>query len=238
MNRKATAQSVVLSALREDIVSGVLGPGDQLVQETLAERYGVSRVPLREALKMLESEGQVINHPNRGYFVAELSVDDLREVYYLRSLLEDAALRQAIPTLDDADIEDIAALCDEIDDAALAEDVVLMAAANRRFHFAIYDAAGMPRLSRLLRQLWDATDAFRALYYQRSTNRERVSAEHAQMMVALRARDSDAVVQLHDAHRAHSVAAVEDMLMRHQNRVTENDTTFRTPARSSLQENP
>lgn len=212
MKRQPTAQDAVLSALREDILAGVLAPGDQLVQESLAERYGVSRVPLREALKMLESEGQVVNHPHRGYFVAELSVGDLREVYHLRGLLERAALEFAVPLLEDSDIDELAALCDEVDAAAVDADVVAMAEANRRFHFALFDAAGLPRLSRLLRQLWDATDAYRALYYQGAPNRTRVQDEHAHMLDALRRRDIDEVIALHDEHRAHSVAAVESML--------------------------
>jgi DNA-binding GntR family transcriptional regulator len=215
---RATAQDAVLAALREDILTGVLAPGDQLVQESLAERYGVSRVPLREALKTLESEGQVVYFPHRGYFVAELSLADLREVYRLRGLLEDTALREAVPTLDDADIEEIVRLCDNVVEAASIDDVLGMAEANRRFHFALFDAAGMPRLSRLLRQLWEATDAYRALYYQGSHNRQQVLAEHEQMVQALRARDTALVVALHDEHRAHSVAAVEAMLNPHRPR--------------------
>lgn len=212
MSRRPTAQDAVLAALREDILTGVLAPGDQLVQEALAERYGVSRVPLREALKMLESEGQVVNHPHRGYFVAELSVADLREVYHLRALLERAALTAAVPLLDEADVDVIAGLCEDVDTAAREGDVLAMAEANRRFHFALFDAAALPRLSRLLRQLWEATDAYRALYYQQSVNRSRVLEEHDSMIAALRDRDVDRVVALHDEHRAQSVAAVETML--------------------------
>lgn len=210
--RRVTAQELALDALRDDILTGVLGPGDQVVQETLADRYGVSRVPLREALKMLESEGQVVYHPNRGYFVAELSVRDLEEVYRLRKLLEAEAIRTAVPQLDDADVEALADLRADIDSAAAAGDVMAMTAANRRFHFAIFDAAGMPRLSRLLRQLWEATDAYRALYFQSADNRERVEGEHAAMEAALRARDARAVVRLHDEHRDHSVRAVRALL--------------------------
>lgn len=215
MSRRPTAQDAVLAALREDILTGVLEPGDQLVQEALAERYGVSRVPLREALKMLESEGQVVNHPHRGYFVAELSFADLREVYHLRGLLERAALTVAVPLLDDVDIEEIAGLGEDVDTAGREGDVLAMAEANRRFHFALFDAAAMPRLSRLLRQLWEATDAYRALYYQQQVNRSRVLEEHESMISALRDRDVDRLIGLHDEHRAQSVAAVESMLTTH-----------------------
>lgn len=212
MSVRLTAQDAVLARLRDDILTGVLGPGDQLVQEALAERYGVSRVPLREALKTLESEGQLVYYPHRGYFVVELSVDDLREVYQLRALLEDAALRAAVPALDDQDVQHISTLSEEIDQAAADGDVIAMTDANRRFHFAMYDAAGMPRLSRLLRQLWEATDAYRAIYYQGEANRHRVTDEHSAMVLALRARDIDRLVALHDEHRTHSVAAVEAQL--------------------------
>ena len=210
--RRVTAQDAVLAALREDIRAGVLAPGDQVVQESLAERYGVSRVPLREALKTLETEGQVVYHPHRGYFVAELSVADLLEVYRLRALLEAEAIRAAVPDLGDDDVDHLADLAADIDAAAAAGDLAAMTAANRRFHFALYDAAGMPRLSRLLRQLWEATDAYRSLYFQDPLNRERVAGEHAAMVAALRARDADEVVALHDQHRDNSVGVVRGLL--------------------------
>ncbi len=210
--RRVTAQDAVLAALRSDILTGELEPGDQIVQESLAERYGVSRVPLREALKTLESEGQVVYHPHRGYFVSELSVADLLEVYRLRELLEAEAIRAAVPTLTDADVDAVAELAAQVEAAADRVDVMEMTVANRRFHFALFDAAGLPRLSRLLRQLWEATDAYRALYFQSPGNRERVSGEHAQMMTALRARDAEALVRLHDEHRDHSVDAVRALL--------------------------
>ena len=211
-DRHVTAQDAVLAALREDIRTGVLAPGDQIVQEALADRYGVSRVPLREALKTLESEGQVTYYPHRGYFVAELSVADLLEVYRLRALLEAEAIRAAVPGLGDDDVAALADLADAIDTASSRGDLTAVTIANRRFHFAIFDAAGMPRLSRLLRQLWEATDAYRSLYFAEPANRERVAGEHAAMIAALRARDAEAVVALHDRHRATSVDVVRTLL--------------------------
>jgi DNA-binding GntR family transcriptional regulator len=210
--RHATAQDAVLQALRTDILTGALAAGDQIVQQTLAERYGVSRVPVREALKMLEAEGQVTYHPHRGYFVADLSVPDLLEVYRLRELLEAEAIERGISCLSDTDVEAIAAIAVEVDDAAGRQDVMAMTAANRRFHFAIFEAADLPRLTRLLNQLWDATDAYRALYFQQEPNRTRVAREHARMLAALRRRDASGLVRLHDEHRAHSVGTVRAIL--------------------------
>jgi DNA-binding GntR family transcriptional regulator len=214
LDRRVTAQDIVLKSLRSDIMTGELGPGDQIVQEALAERYGVSRVPLREALKTLESEGQVVYFPHRGYFVAELSVADLLEVYRLRALLEAEAIRHAMPTLSDDDVSALADLLEAIDDAAVEEDVIAMTSANRRFHFAIFDASGLPRLTRLLHQLWDATDAYRALYFQLAENRTRVAHEHRAMLAALQSRDAESLVALHNEHRDHSVGTVRAILER------------------------
>lgn len=206
-----TAQERTLTALRGDILAGSLTPGQQLIQENVADRYGVSRVPVREALQLLTSEGLVTHVPNRGYFVTELSVPDLEEVYRLRQLLEAEALRAAVPALRDEDVAEVRALAAAVESAS---DLMTLTEANRRFHFALFDAAGMPRLTRLLRQLWDASDVYRALYFGQTGNRGRVRAEHAEMLDAIAARDAEQTIRLHDVHRAHSVEWVRAQLLR------------------------
>lgn len=115
-----TAQEVVLQELRAALASGVLMPGQQLVQEDLAVELGVSRVPIRESLKILEGEGHVTYHPNRGYFVTELSAADLSELYLIREILESEALTRAVDEVSDADLRDIEEILGEVNDA-LAE---------------------------------------------------------------------------------------------------------------------
>ncbi len=202
----------VLATLRADVVSGYLRPGDQVVQERLAERYGVSRAPLREALRLLESEGQVVHEPNRGYFVTQLSVSDLQEVYRLRALLEAEAITEAVPRLSPADLDAIAALAADVQDASRQADLARLTDANRNFHFAIFESSGMPRLVRLLRQLWDATDAYRAVYFDDAVNRDRVEHEHDVIVGALRAGDCAGVIEAHAAHRANSATTVSALL--------------------------
>ncbi len=163
--RPPTAQEAVLAALRQAIGSGELRPGEQVRQDALAERFGVSRVPLREALKILEGEGSVTYLPHRGYFVAELSLADLEEVYRIRELLEEEAVRTAVPRLTADGLDELAALVADCEDAGRAGDVAAMTAANRSLHFALFAASDRPRLVRMVRILWDATDAYRSLYY-------------------------------------------------------------------------
>jgi DNA-binding GntR family transcriptional regulator len=213
MTRKApTAQEAVLRELRADIVLGVLAPGSQVVQESLAHHYGVSRVPLREALKILEGEGLVTYHPHRGYFVMQLSIDDLGEVYRLRSLLEAEALRAAVPVLADEDLDDLETLLSAVEQSSNQGDLESLTLANRAFHFAIFERSGMPRLVRVLQQLWDATDVYRAIYFRSEVNRARIEGEHRQIMAALAARDPEAAIAAHEVHRSHSVQALGDQL--------------------------
>jgi DNA-binding GntR family transcriptional regulator len=182
------------------------------VQDALSLELGVSRVPLREALKILEGEGQVIYHPHRGYFVAELALEDLLEVYRLRDLLEEEAVRVAIPKLTQEDIDRITEAQRDVEQAAETSDVSAMATANRRFHLAILQACGMTRLNRFIRILWDATEAYRSVYYNDESHRELVIDEHQQALDALVAGDADRLVEVLAEHRRNSIEALREIL--------------------------
>jgi len=206
--RPPTAQEAVLAEIRRMLVTGELAPGTPVRQEAVADRLAVSRVPVREALKVLEGEGHVVYLPRRGYVVSELSVADLTEVYRLRELLEAEAIRVAVPRLDDATVVAIERAAHDVDAAGRRGDLVAMTSCNREFHFLLFDAAGMPRLSRTLRQLWDATDVYRGVYFAGTGNRRRVADDHAALVAALRARDVRAAVAVQKSHRDASVSAV------------------------------
>ena len=209
MSTKAkTTQEDVLALLRVEILTGGLQPGQQIVQDLLAEKFGVSRVPLREALKILEGEGQVTHYRNRGYFVAELSITDLHEVYRLRAILECEAVTAAVSNITDRDLLSLADLAAEVRKATTSNKVLSITAANRAFHFAIFELSEMPRLVRLLRQLWDATDVYRAVYFTKAANRERILLEHDEILDALSARSVARTIKWHDTHRENSVASV------------------------------
>lgn len=211
-NPGPTAAETVLHELRSALAVGRLLPGQQLVQEDLAEDLGVSRVPIREALKILEGEGHVTYHPNRGYFVTELSADDLIELYRIRQILEAEALAQAVLEVSDADIADIEAILEQVEQAADSGDVERLTEANRAFHFSIIELSGMNRLSRLIRQLWDASDIYRTVYFRDPVNRERVHSEHREIIDALKARDAQALIGAQNSHREQAVAALKPVI--------------------------
>lgn len=147
---KQTAQDLVLTSMRDDILSGALPPGAKLRQEKLAERFGTSRIPIREALRALEYEGLVRSSPYRGFTVTELDGDDIEEVYDLRVVLETHAVRLAVPLMTDEDIRVLDAMYQEMVGAAAGEDQL---AARERFYTRLYSMTGRPRLVGLIVRL-------------------------------------------------------------------------------------
>lgn len=207
-----TAQQHALERLRGAVVSGLLRPGQRVNQEDVAELIGVSVGPVREALRVLEQEGQVTYRPRRGYFVTELRLADLEEVYELRELLEERAARHALRTLDEDAMERIVDAAQDCAEAALAGDVIAELAANRRFHLAIVDAPDRPHATRMIRLLWDFTEAYRALYYNSPDERTAATEAHDRIIDALRARDADRLVAELDAHRARALSVLRRIL--------------------------
>ncbi len=204
-SRPQTTQQAVLAEMRDLITRGEIRPGAQLVQGTLAERFGVSRVPVREALKILEGEGWVTNTAHHGYTVTRLEVTDLLEVYRLRALLEREVVSEGVPLLEEKHLMQMRRAMDAMDEAADDQDLVNFGTHNRIFHFAVFEPSEMTRAIRMIHQLWDTTDPYRSLYFIKSLSRETANTEHAQILEACTARDADLVVHLLDVHRGHAV---------------------------------
>jgi DNA-binding GntR family transcriptional regulator len=207
-----TAQQHAVDSLRWLIVSGELRPGQRVNQEDVAEEVGLSVAPVREALRVLEQEGQVTYLPRRGYFVTELRIDDLEEIYALRQLMEERAARRALPTLDDDALARIAGAADDCVAAARAGDVATELAANRAFHFAILEAPTQPHALRVIRLLWDSTEAYRAMYYNLPDERQQSIDAHERILAAIRGRDADRLVAELDAHRTRALEVLRGVL--------------------------
>jgi DNA-binding GntR family transcriptional regulator len=206
-----TAQHA-LNALRRAIVAGELRPGARIGQDEFAGQLGVSIAPVREALRILEQEGQVTYLPRRGYFVTALEIADLEEIYALRAVLEDRAARHALVSLDDAELERIALAARDFVNAVDAGDVAAELEANRRFHLAILDAPDQPHTMRVIRQLWDSTEAYRALYYNFEDEQRSAVAAHDRILEALCARDGRRLVAELTAHRERALTVLRRVL--------------------------
>lgn len=196
-----TAAQHAVESLRHTFIAGELKPGERVRQEEIAERLGLSLAPVREALAVLEQEGQLTYRPRRGYFVTELDLDDLHEIYDLRQLVEGRAARGALPQLDADAHERIALAARDCEEAVARGDVTAELEANRRFHFAVLEAPNQAHTMRVVRLLWDSTETYRALYYNDPADRVDSLEAHARIIDAVTVGDADHLVVELDAHR-------------------------------------
>ncbi|WP_433760717.1 GntR family transcriptional regulator [Nocardia sp. CA-135398] len=195
----------VCRAIRDDIIRGVFAPGQRLTEDTLAESYGVSRVPVREALRALEAEGFALSRPYAGTFVAELTETDAADLLEIRALLEPlcagrAALRRTPEQL--GRLKELTALGqDAVRDGRLDELTRL----NSRFHQVLAEASGSTLLSQLITQLsWKIAWVYAVELPRRA---EDSWQEHEEICAALDARDPDRATQVVTAHIAHAASA-------------------------------
>jgi DNA-binding GntR family transcriptional regulator len=208
----STTAQHALEGLRRAIVGGELRPGQRIGQEELAESLGVSIAPVREALSALEQEGQLTYKPRRGYFVTELRLEDLEEIYELRRLLEAEAARAALPLLDEEGLARIERAAGDCAAAVREGDVSAELEANRRFHFGLLESPGRGHTLRLIRNLWDSTESYRAMYYNSAGSREESLLAHERILEALRSEDGDEVVAELDAHREQALSRLAGIL--------------------------
>lgn len=202
--RPVTAQAAVLTELRQRIIRGELPPGQAIRQEVLASELGVSRLPVREALVVLQSERLVDYTQHKGYVVAVLDEQDLLQTYELRDTLESIAVAQAIPQLDDQTIQ---AMRDTLDRITRAESPTRIERIerNREFYFHLFSASGNRRLISLLSQIWDTCDRYRALYWSQTPDVERVQRAHGEVISAAETRDVARVQEILAGRRESSL---------------------------------
>lgn len=200
----------VLTELRRVIASGQATPGSPIPMDDVAEFFGVSRIPVREALMGLVAEGLVEHQPRLGYTVTALSDDELIEVYVVREALESAAMRAAAPRATAAD--HVRARAAHDDEAASTEDPAAYQAASRGFHEALARPCRMPRLLHMLDVAWNLTEPAQAMRHVSPEARRELRADHAAMLDAFVAGDGELLCDLGAAHHrrlAESLAVMD-----------------------------
>jgi DNA-binding GntR family transcriptional regulator len=190
----------VAERLRSRIYAHELAPGAWVDEQTIATEYGISRTPLREALKVLASEGLVTLKPRRGCYVTELSEQDLDEIFPVMALLEGRCAHEATRKATDDDLKLLADIHADLERHAAANDADHFFEANQQFHDALQELAG----NRWLGQLVEETRKFIKLTRRDSLNlagRLRQSlAEHRQILAAVQQRDPDAAARFMHEH--------------------------------------
>jgi DNA-binding GntR family transcriptional regulator len=179
--------------LRRKILLGELEPGATFSQVQLASELGVSRTPLREAVRLLQTEGLLHSEPKRRVRVSPLNTEDFEDLYAMRIVLDSLAVRLTVPQLSDAELANIRLWCLEATAAAAEGGPVAYREPHRRFHFGLFEHAG-PRLVRQVEDLWDHAERYRLLHAQHGgtlTQLVRLSQrDHAAILEAAEARDA------------------------------------------------
>lgn len=179
----------VAEHLREAILSGAIAPGERIRQEELAERLGASRLPVREALRMLEAEGLTEHHPRRGARVPRLDMHEVDVIYQMRERLEPLALTESVPHLTADDHRRLGQVQDKIE---AGTDIGEFLALDREFHLLTYSGCRIEQLSSMVVRMWNTTQHYRRAFMRLTGPSRRwvVNAEHRLLLDAIERRDT------------------------------------------------
>jgi DNA-binding GntR family transcriptional regulator len=182
------ASARIAAHLREAILGGELRPGDRIRQEEVAERFGASRLPVREALRILEAEGLTEHQTHKGARVPRLSQHEVEVIYQMRERLEPLAITESLPALTLDDLTRIEAVQRRIE---ANDDVDRFLELDREFHLLTYTACTIDPLMSMVRRLWNSTQHYRRAFIQLSGPGRMwvVNAEHRLILDALQRRD-------------------------------------------------
>ena len=189
VNEYLPLRDVVFNTLREAILKGDLEPGERLMEIALANRLGVSRTPIREAIRKLELEGLVVMIPRRGAQVASITKKDLQDVLEVRSSLEVLATELACERINAEQLDALKGALNRFEEVLGSGDVSVIARADVDFHDVIFSSTGNARLVQILNNLREQMYRYRLEYLKDFSSHARLLEEHRQLMEAIAARD-------------------------------------------------
>ena len=193
-------RELVFEALREAILKGVLKPGERLMEIQLAEEMGVSRTPVREAIRKLELEGLVAMVPRKGAYVASLSMKDIIEVFEIRGALEGLAAELAAERITDEELEELERYLVRITESIEADDLALVVAIDTDFHSQLYKASRNERLAQIINNLREQIQRFRTTSLSLPGRMQAALEEHKKIVDAISTRDGALARRLAEEH--------------------------------------
>ena len=210
MNEYLPLRDVVFNTLRQAILRGELKPGERLMEIQLANKLGVSRTPIREAIRKLELEGLVLMIPRKGAEVAEITEKSLRDVLEVRRALEELAVELVCEKITDEQIQDLKDAAEEFKESLKDGDITRIAEAAVKFHDVIYMATDNQKLIQLLNNLREQMYRYRVEYLKRSDFHQQLIDEHEEIIETIESGQKDRAVQVVCQHVDNQVEAVMD----------------------------
>jgi len=202
-------REVVFNTLRKEILRGDLKPGERLMEIQLANRLGVSRTPVREAIRKLELEGLVLMIPRRGAEVAKITEKNLRDALEVRRTLEKLAVTLACQRISDEEIEQLKTSVNHVAIFLNKNDLMGMARADEEFHDVIYKATNNQKLIKILNNLSEQVYRYRVEYLKQKNTPAQIIREHKELLSAIEARNEELaseIAAIHIDNQAKSIA--------------------------------
>jgi DNA-binding GntR family transcriptional regulator len=204
----SVASQRVADVLRERILAGTMPPGTRIKQDELAEELEISRIPVREALRILDALGLVTLRANSGAWVSAMTVRDLQMSYAVRERIEPLLLLDSLPNLTDQDVDALRRVEDAIE---ANDDIERFLVLDRELHWLTYSRHRAPQLATMVARLWDTTQHYRRAFVALAGSQGSwtIQAEHRLLIEAIASRDADtaqAVLAMHIRRTSHDLA--------------------------------
>lgn len=184
-------RDVVFNTLRQAILRGEMEPGERLMEIQLAQKLGVSRTPIREAIRKLELEGLVIMIPRKGAEVAHITEKDMRDVLEVRSTLEELVVQLAIKNVAEEKLDELRAANRVFESAVVSKDVVNIVEADVKFHDILYSMTNNPRLIQIINNLREQMYRYRLEYVKDARTHSILISEHNDIIKQIKEKNVD-----------------------------------------------
>lgn len=207
-----TKSEAVYENLRRNIIDGKLKPGERIIISELSQKFGLSEIPIREAMKKLESEGLIQHTPHVGTMVSKINSEEFNEIYLIRTELEALAAKLATPYLTESDLDYLQRKIEEMESVANKKKYEKLGALNKDFHMKIYSAAPYPYLLKLIIDLWERLHRTRGVFALVPERAISAIKEHKRIVEAIKEKDSILVGNLVREQKQKSMKALNDFL--------------------------
>ena len=205
-------RDVVFNTLREAILKGELKPGERLMELQLAAKLGVSRTPIREAIRMLEQEGLAVTIPRKGAEVAKMTEKDMEDVLQIREALDELAAKIACEQITEEQLNDLVNAMHEFEATTQTGNLKRIAEMDVKFHDIIYQSTGNPKLVNMLNNLREQMYRYRVEYLKDEKNYPTLLKEDKEIVEGMIAKNKEKVSEVMHQHVKNQAVAVKAMI--------------------------